>query len=177
MNTDIGGASSARPKLYLTTNERSGANGTHSVFAPVFTALRRGESLRRDNPPASPAHSAGGKPESGAKATALQTLTRPPGIFASREAFGLRRVHRRFSPGRPSQTGFRKRVPFRPAFARPGRDKPTIARRFNAGSSSAPARVPPGRLKFISTKTGRRIRYGIFSRPCGTLAIPNLSRH
>jgi alpha-glucosidase/alpha-D-xyloside xylohydrolase len=34
--------------------------------------------------------------ESGAKATAVQTLSRPPDISAPREAFGLRRVHRRF---------------------------------------------------------------------------------
>jgi hypothetical protein len=41
--------------------------------------------------------------KSGAKATALQTLARPPSIFELREAFGLRRVHRRFCPNRPSQ--------------------------------------------------------------------------
>jgi len=35
--------------------------------------------------------------ESGAEATALQTLARPSGISAFREAFGLRRVHRRCS--------------------------------------------------------------------------------
>jgi hypothetical protein len=40
------------------------------------------------------------------EATALQTLARSPSIFAPREAFGLRRVHHRFFPGRPSQTDF-----------------------------------------------------------------------
>jgi hypothetical protein len=34
---------------------------------------------------------------SGAEVTALQTLPRPPDMFAWREAFGLRRVHRRFT--------------------------------------------------------------------------------
>jgi hypothetical protein len=38
------------------------------------------------------------RPESGAEVTALQTLTRPPGVFAPREALGVRRVYRRFSP-------------------------------------------------------------------------------
>jgi hypothetical protein len=33
---------------------------------------------------------------SGAEATAVQTLARPPGISAPREASGLRRVYRRF---------------------------------------------------------------------------------
>jgi hypothetical protein len=37
--------------------------------------------------------------ESGAEATALQTLARPPNITEPREAFGLRRVHRRLSSG------------------------------------------------------------------------------
>ena len=35
--------------------------------------------------------------ESGAKATAVQTLTRLPDVLEPREASGLRRVHRRFS--------------------------------------------------------------------------------
>ena len=34
--------------------------------------------------------------ESGAEATAVQTLARGPGILELREAFGVRRVHRRF---------------------------------------------------------------------------------
>jgi len=43
-----------------------------------------------------------GVPESGAEATALQTLTRLSGIFVfePREAFGLRRVYRRFQSAR-----------------------------------------------------------------------------
>jgi len=44
--------------------------------------------------------------KAGAKATALQTLARPSSISASREASRLRRVYRRFSPGRPSQNNF-----------------------------------------------------------------------
>jgi hypothetical protein len=40
-------------------------------------------------------------PESGAKATALQTLARLSGILEPREVFGLRRVHRRFFSSRP----------------------------------------------------------------------------
>jgi hypothetical protein len=35
-------------------------------------------------------------PMSGAEATAIQTLARPPGISVAREASGLRRVYRRF---------------------------------------------------------------------------------
>jgi hypothetical protein len=35
-------------------------------------------------------------PKSGAEATAVQTLTRPPGIYVAREASGLRRVYRHF---------------------------------------------------------------------------------
>jgi DNA-binding phage protein len=38
-------------------------------------------------------------PKSGAEATALQTLARPPGLTELREASGLRRVYRRFSSG------------------------------------------------------------------------------
>jgi hypothetical protein len=34
--------------------------------------------------------------ESGAEATAVQTLARGLGVLELREAFGLRRVHRRF---------------------------------------------------------------------------------
>jgi hypothetical protein len=41
----------------------------------------------------------GNEPESGAEATALQTLARPLDITELREAFGLRRVYRRFSYG------------------------------------------------------------------------------
>jgi hypothetical protein len=37
--------------------------------------------------------------ESGAKATAVQTLSRRLDALEPREAFGLRRVHRRFVPG------------------------------------------------------------------------------
>ena len=37
--------------------------------------------------------------ESGAEATAVQTLTRLPGLTKPREASGLRRVHRRFAHG------------------------------------------------------------------------------
>ena len=51
--------------------------------------------------------------KSGAKVTAVQTLARLPGNPKFREAFGLRRVHRRFSPGLPSQNEYRKRVPVR----------------------------------------------------------------
>jgi hypothetical protein len=89
-----------------------------SAFAPVFTALRRGESLRRDKsvPHCGCAPSArfpcgirmAGRPESNAQATALQTLARPPGRSALREAFGLLRVYRRFSHTRPSQNDSRK---------------------------------------------------------------------
>jgi len=39
--------------------------------------------------------------QSGAKATALQTLSRLPDILEYRKASGLRRVHRRFSINRP----------------------------------------------------------------------------
>src|ERR1017187_10190265 len=39
----------------------------------------------------------GPRPQSGAKATAVQTLTRRSGVSGPREASGLRRVHRRFS--------------------------------------------------------------------------------
>jgi hypothetical protein len=46
---------------------------------------------------ASAAHEPGTK--SGAEATALQTLARRPGALEPREAFGVRRVHRRFSAG------------------------------------------------------------------------------
>jgi hypothetical protein len=35
------------------------------------------------------------------KATAVQTLTRPPDFSIPREAFGLRRIHRRFFPSPP----------------------------------------------------------------------------
>jgi hypothetical protein len=43
------------------------------------------------------------RPKSGAKATALQTLSRSPGIVELREASGLRRVHRRFSLSSPAR--------------------------------------------------------------------------
>ena len=46
-------------------------------------------------------------PESGAKATALQTLARLPDVLESREAFGLRRVHRRYSPIASAKSGKR----------------------------------------------------------------------
>jgi hypothetical protein len=39
--------------------------------------------------------------KSGAKVTAVQTLTRRPRVFLLRGAFGLRRVHRRFRPPYP----------------------------------------------------------------------------
>jgi hypothetical protein len=45
-------------------------------------------------------------PESGAEATALQTLVRRPSIPEPREAFGLRRVHRRYCASiSPDTTG------------------------------------------------------------------------
>ena len=48
------------------------------------------------SPASTPRHSA---VKSGAEATALQTLTRLPGILEIREASGVRPVYRRFVPG------------------------------------------------------------------------------
>ncbi len=74
-------------------------NATATILRPqtarsVWTAARL--------PPLShalhhPDHNRHHRPlKSGAKATALQTLPRPPYAFKPRAAFGLRRVHRRF---------------------------------------------------------------------------------
>ena len=48
---------------------------------------------------ASNQQSFGDVPQRGAEATALPTLARLPGAFDPREAFGVRRVHRRFRAG------------------------------------------------------------------------------
>jgi hypothetical protein len=56
---------------------------------PAFAALRRGRRFTSRSPCI----------ESGAEATALQTLTRLPGILEIREASGVRPVYRRFVPG------------------------------------------------------------------------------
>src|ERR1017187_1257208 len=68
------------------------------VFAFVFTALRRAEPARSIAPAECGMRPVRPQCQSGAKATAGQTLARPLGISTTREAFGLRRVHRRFLP-------------------------------------------------------------------------------
>jgi hypothetical protein len=68
----------------LTANHAKYTNEFPKNFFPPSSNFRR--------------HPLSVRPESGAKATAVQTLARPPGSFKLREASGLRRVHRRFSP-------------------------------------------------------------------------------
>jgi hypothetical protein len=52
--------------------------------------------------------------KSGAKATALQTLSRSPGVVEFREASGLRRVHRRFSLSSPARLWLPMAVQIKP---------------------------------------------------------------
>ena len=98
-------------------------------------------------------------PDGGAKATALQTLPRWPGAFDLREAFGLRRVHRRFFPDR-----IRSRIPLSPASGTPMPVRSPARKSRASGSASRRLvldPIPTARARCRSTGTKRRALPGI----------------